>query len=73
MLKKLICINNNGYEGFLTVGKIYYGLEWESGDEREICYHSINNDRSGNKDYYKKELFVTIDVYRDNILKEFGI
>ena len=45
---KLICVNADGYEGFLTKGKIY------EGKENEMFYYDVSNDRSGNKDTYLK-------------------
>jgi hypothetical protein len=34
-----------GYEGLLTNGKIYQG------EEDGMFYHSVSNDRTGNKDH----------------------
>ena len=46
---QLMCMNvPEGYEGLLTKGKIY------SGEEDEMFYHSVSNDRGGNKDQYLK-------------------
>lgn len=44
---KLICVNKtDGYDGLLTIGKIY------EGEEDDMFYHSVSNDRGGNKDKY---------------------
>ena len=46
---KLICINaSEEYKGLLTIGKIY------DGEEDSKWYHSVHNDRCGNKDVYLK-------------------
>lgn len=77
---KLICVNTPGnYKDYLTIGKIY------EGEENEMFYHSISNDRGGNKDQYLKQIcelehlspwvvFIKLDNWRErqinNILIE---
>ena len=48
-MTKLICVNvPEGYEGLLTKGKIY------EGEENDMFYFNVSNDRAGNKDTYPK-------------------
>jgi len=66
-----------GYEGLLTKGKIYRG------EENEMFYHSVSNDRGGNKDKYLKYqdeldyrpwvIFIKLENWREIRLKELGI
>ena len=53
---KLICVNPEGYEGFLTKGKIYEGTELNivSAEVPIGYYVYVNNDKGGNKDKYLK-------------------
>jgi hypothetical protein len=45
----LICVNvPDVYENYLTIGKIYQG------EEGTHAYHSVLNDKGGNKDFYIK-------------------
>lgn len=66
----------DGYEGLLTKGKIYQGLE------NERFYYSVHNDRLGNKDTYLKYnlgestfippwvIFITLEQYRNLQIKK---
>jgi hypothetical protein len=67
-----------GYEGLLTKGKIYRG------EEDEMFYHSVSNDRGGNKDKYLKchdeldyispwVIFIKLENWREIRIKELGI
>lgn len=76
---KLICVNvPDGYEGFLTKGKIY------EGKENNMFYYDVSNDRTGNKDTYLKSVneikyipewtvFVRLDNWRARQLKQIGV
>lgn len=76
---KLICVNvPEGYEGLLTKGKIY------EGEENDMFYFNVSNDRTGNKDTYLKSLeeiefiakwtvFVKLESWRARQLKGIGI
>ncbi len=67
-----------GYEGLLTKGKIYRG------EENEMFYHSVSNDRGGNKDQYFKcrdelgyiqpwVIFIKIENWRERQINNLGI
>ena len=67
---ELICIDNTGYEGFLTIGKNYTAI----GRIRKVeglCYFGLHNDRLGNKDYYPVDgCFLTKEEFRDKQLNK---
>lgn len=79
MMIKLICVNvPEGFEGLLTKGKIY------EGEENNMFYFNVSNDRAGNKDYYPKSyeeiefipewtVFVKLESWRARQLKGIGI
>ena len=72
---EIICINNTGYEGFLTIGKKYKAI----GRLRKvegIYYFGLHNDRLGTKDLiwgdgsYPIDLFLTKEEFRDKQLNK---
>ena len=79
IMTKLICVNvPDGYEGLLTKGKIY------EGEENEMFYFNVSNDRAGNKDTYLKSsdeiefiphwtAFLKLESWRARQLKGIGI
>ena len=76
---QLMCMNvTEGYEGLLTKGKIYRG------EEDEMFYHSVSNDRGGNKDQYLKcgdeldyisswVIFIKLENWRERQIKDLGL
>ncbi len=75
---QLMCMNvPEGYEGLLTKGKIYRG------EENEMFYHSVSNDRGGNKDKYLKYqdeldyqpwvIFIKLENWRERQINNLGI
>ena len=62
---ELICVDNTGYEGFLTIGKNYTAI----GRIRKVeglYYFGLHNDRLGTKDYYPVDgYFLTKEEFRD--------
>ena len=66
---EIICIDNTGYEGFLTIGKKYKAI----GRLRKlegIYYFGLHNDRLGTKDSDSIDLFLTNEEFRDNHLSK---
>jgi hypothetical protein len=67
---ELVCINNIGYEGFLTIGKRYTAI----GTLRKVeglYYFGLHNDRLGTKDYYPVDgFFLTKEEFRDKQLNK---
>lgn len=66
----LICIDNTGYEGFLTLHKWYKGqlipLFHQGSDSLPtIKIGNLSNDRSGNKDVHETKVFMTKQQWRD--------
>ncbi len=76
---QLMCMNvPKGYEGLLTKGKIYVG------EEDEMFYHSVSNDRGGNKDQYLKcqdeldyispwVIFIKLENWRERQINNLGL
>ena len=76
---QLMCMNvTEGYEGLLTKEKIYRG------EENEMFYHSVSNDRGGNKNQYLKchdeldyispwVIFIKIENWRERQINNLGI
>lgn len=65
----LICVDNKGYEGFLTLYKWYKGELAHSklptlGIDNYF-YHNLHNDRLGNKDVYTTSMFMTKEEWRN--------
>jgi hypothetical protein len=64
---KFKCVDNTGYVGFLTIGKIYEGYL-----DKINVLHNLSNDRGGTKDvYYYWENLFTIYLREDNLYKIF--
>ena len=66
---EIICIDNTGYEGFLTIGKKYKAI----GRLRKVeglYYFGLHNDRLGTKDSYPIDLFLTKEEFRDKQLNK---
>ncbi len=68
----LICVDNKGYEEFLTIRKWYKG---DLGHSKlptlgidNYFYHNLSNDRLGNKDVYPTSMFMTREEWRDSII-----
>jgi len=65
----LICVDNTGYDGFLTLHKWYKGeLSHSYLPTLEIdtyFYSNLSNDRGGNKDVYQTKVFMTKQQWRD--------
>ena len=66
---EIICINNTGYEGFLTIGKKYKAIGRLIKLEG-IYYFGLHNDRLGTKDSYLIDLFLTKEEFRDKQLNK---
>ncbi len=69
----LICVDNKGLEGFLTLYKWYKGELSHSYlptlNIDNYFYHNISNDRTGNKGVYQTNIFMTKQQWRDSKLK----
>lgn len=70
MIKKIIkvrCINNDKYEEYLTINKIYDAISFRG------YYKILNNKLDGGYSIFVQEIFMTLAEYRnqqiDNILK----
>jgi hypothetical protein len=66
---EIICIDNTGYEEFLTIGKKYKAI----GRLRKvegIYYFGLHNDRFGTKDSYPIDLFLTKEEFREKQLNK---
>lgn len=63
-MKKVVCINNEGYSN-LTIGKIYHAINTILQQDEYIC---IQETTCGIMDGYfmaERELFVTLEEYRN--------
>jgi hypothetical protein len=68
-MRNLICINNIGYEEFLTIGK-HYKAEGRIQNLRGTFYVGVHNDRLGNKDSLPSTLFLTLEEWRQIRINE---
>jgi hypothetical protein len=70
----LICVDNNGFEGFLTLYKWYEGELLHSYlptlNIDNYFYSNLSNDRGGNKDAYQIKVFMTREQWRDKKLND---
>jgi len=70
----LICVDNTGFEGFLTLYKWYKGELSHSYlptlNIDNYFYSNLSNDRGGNKDVYQTKVFMTREQWRDKKINE---
>jgi hypothetical protein len=71
----VVCINNEKYESFLTLNKVYKIFSYdrlESGLETYSDYIKVLNDNNTFY-YYLEERFLMLSEWRDKQLNELGI
>jgi len=71
MSESLVCVSDLGYEGRLTIGKVYRYSAKSRVDDSLFYYHML--DDFGRWCMVRTSVFLSIEDYRDIKLKELGI